>query len=356
MKRRTFITLLAVAPAAACVRPAHSTISGLTMGTRYAVKLAAPIDHALQAELARRIEVELAAVNRAMSTYDVRSELSEFNRRQDLYWVPTSPGLLEVVESASRISTSSRGAFDITVGPLVDLWGFGPQYRSRAIPNAAAIEQIRKSVGYQYVQTDPSAGAIRKTLSHTQIDLSAIAKGYGVDRVAMILDRLGVEDYLVEIGGEFRARGTAASGRVWRIGIEKPVYGQRGHGEVTGKIPGEIAGEVIGKTIVKTIVLENRAIATSGTTIDFFEQDGRYYSHSIDPMTGRPVQHPPMAVSVVADTTMEADGWATALLVLGAEQGYSLAQGRGLAALFVTASGSSFDIQVTDALRAHLIG
>lgn len=348
MKRRTFITLLAVAPAAACVRPVHSTISGLTMGTRYAVNLAVPIDHALHAELARRIEVELAAINRAMSTYDARSELSEFNRRQDRHWVPASPGLLEVIESASRISTSSRGAFDVTVGALVDLWGFGPQYRARQIPNDAAIEQARKSVGYQYVQTDPSASAIRKTLSHTQIDLSAIAKGYGVDRVAMILDRFGLEDYLVEIGGEFRAKGTAASGRVWRIGIEKPVYGQRGH----SKIPGEIPGATIGETIV----LENRAIATSGTTIDFFEQDGRYYSHSIDPRTGRPVQHPPMAVSVVADTTMEADGWATALLVLGAEQGYSLAQARGVAALLVSASGPSFDVRVTDALRAHLIG
>lgn len=352
MRRRTFITLLAAAPAAACVRPVHSTISGLTMGTRYAVKLAVPIDHALQAELAGRIEVELAAINRAMSTYDARSELSEFNKRQDLDWVPASPGLREVMESASRISAASRGAFDVTVGPLVELWGFGPQYRVRRVPNDAAIERVRKNVGYQHVQTDPSAGAIRKTLSDTRIDLSAIAKGYGVDRVAMVLDRLGLDDYLVEIGGEFRAKGTAASGQVWRIGIERPVYGQRGYGE----IPEEIPREIRGKTIGETIALENRAIATSGTTIDFFEQDGRYYSHSIDPRTGRPVQHPPMAVSVVADTTMEADAWATALLVLGAEQGYSLAQARGLAALFVTASGPSFDVRATDALHVRLIG
>ena len=314
------------------------------MGTRYAVELASPIDDALRAELVELIEVELAAINRAMSTYDARSELSEFNRRQDLRWVPASPGLLEVLDSAARISISTQGAFDVTVGPLVDLWGFGPQYRTRRVPNDGAIERVRKSVGYQQVRTDRPAGAIRKTLSHTQVDLSAIAKGYGVDRMAMILDRQRIGDYLVEIGGEFRARGTAAAGRDWRIAIEQPVYGQRDHREISGEIPGQI------------VALKNRAIATSGTTMDFFEQGGRHYSHSIDPRTGRSVKHPPMAVSVIADTTMEADGWATALLVLGPEHGYSLAQARGLAALLVTASGSTFDVRVTEAFRAHLVG
>lgn len=336
MRRRTFITLLAVAPAAACVRPVHSTITGLTMGTRYAVELAAPIDNAVRTGLAQLIEVELAAINRAMSTYDPRSELSGFNGRQDLRWAPASRGLLEVIDSASRISTSTQGAFDVTVGPLVDLWGFGPQYGTRRVPNAAAVERVRTSVGYQRVQTDPSAGAIRKTHGRTQVDLSGIAKGYGVDRVAMILDRQGVDDYLVEIGGEFRARGTTAAGRPWRVAIEQPVEGRRSLGE--------------------TVVLENRAIATSGTTKDFFEQGGRRYSHGIDPTTARPVEHPPMAVSVVADTAMEADGWATALLVLGPERGFSLAQARGLAALLVTASGPTFDVRVTDALHAHLLG
>jgi len=306
------------------------------MGTRYAVQLAASIDNAARAELTAQIEGELAAINRAMSTYDPRSELSEFNRRQDPGWVPASRGLLEVLDSASRISTASQGAFDVTVGPLVNLWGFGPQFHTRRVPDDAAIEQVRKSVGYHYVQTDSSASAIRKTLSRTEVDLSAIAKGYGVDRVAMILERQGVDDYLVEIGGEFRAKGTTAAGRPWRVAIELPVEGRRRLGE--------------------TVVLGNRAIATSGTTKDFFEQDGRHYSHSIDPTTARPVEHPPMAVSVVADTAMEADGWATALLVLGPERGYSLAQARGLAALLVTAAGPTFDVRVTDALHAHLPG
>ena len=336
MKRRTFITLLAAGSVAACARPVHATIRGLTMGTSYAVELAAPIDDAVRTRLAELIEVELAAINRAMSTYNPRSELSEFNRRQDLRWTPASRSLLEVLESASRISTSTHGAFDVTVGPLVDLWGFGPEYRTRRVPNDAAIEQVRESVGYQHVQTDPSAAAIRKKHSRTQVDLSAIAKGYGVDRVAMILDRQGIDDYLVEIGGELRARGTTAAGKPWRVGIERPVEGRH------------VVGEIV--------VLENRAIATSGTTENFFEQDGRHYPHIIDPKTARPVEHPPIAVSVVADTTMEADAWATALVVLGPEQGYSLAQARGLAALLVTASGRTFDVRVTDALRAHLVG
>ena len=336
MKRRTFITLLAAGSVAACARPAHATIRGLTMGTSYTVELAAPIDDAARTGLKELIEVELAAINRAMSTYDPRSELSEFNKREDLRWVPASRGLVEVLDNALRISTATQGAFDVTVGPLVDVWGFGPQYRTRRVPNDEVIEQVRDSVDYRHVQTDPSAGAIRKRHSRTQLDLSAIAKGYGVDRVAMILDRQGVHDYLVEIGGELRARGATAAARPWRVGIERPVEGRHVLGEI--------------------VALENRAIATSGTTMDFFEQDGRHYSHCIDPKTGRPVEHPPMAVSVVADTAMEADGWATALLVLGPERGYSLAQSRGLSALLVTASGSTFDVRATDALRAHLVG
>jgi len=271
-----------------------------------------------------------------MSTYDPRSELSQFNGRQDLQWVPASQGLLEVLNSASLISTASQGAFDVTVGPLVDLWGFGPEYRPRRVPDDAVIERVRKSVGYQHLQADPSAGAIRKRDSRIQVDLCAIAKGYGVDRVAMILDRQGVHDYLVEIGGELRARGTRAAGRPWRVGIERPVEG------------GHVLGEIV--------ALGNQGIATSGTTEDFFEQDGRHYSHIIDPKTARPVEHPAMAASVIADTTMEADAWATALIVLGPERGYSLAQARGLAAMLVMASGSTFDVRVTDAFRAHLLG
>jgi thiamine biosynthesis lipoprotein len=306
------------------------------MGTSYTVELAAPIGDAVRTGLKELIEVELAAINQSMSTYDPRSELSAFNRRQDFRWVPASTGLLEVLVNASRISTSTQGAFDVTVGPLVDLWGFGPEYRARRVPNDAVIERVRESVDYRHVQIDPSAGAIRKRHSRTQVDLCAIAKGYGVDRVAMVLDRHGIHDYLVEIGGELRARGTTAAGRRWQVGIERPVEGKHVLGEI--------------------VALENRAIATSGTTEDFFEQDGRHYSHIIDPMTGRPVEHPAMAASVVADTTMEADAWATALVVLGSERGYSLAQARGLAALFVTASGPTFDVRVTDAFRAHLVG
>jgi thiamine biosynthesis lipoprotein len=336
MKRRTFITLLAVGSVAACARPAHATIRGLTMGSTYTVELAAPIDGAARTGLVELIEAELAAINRAMSTFDPRSELSEFNRRQDLRWTPASRGLIEVLDGASRISTRTQGAFDATVGPLVDLWGFGPEYRTQHVPDDALIERVRESVGYRHVQTDPSAGAIRKRHSRTQVDLGAIAPGYGADRLGMILDGQGIHDYLVEIGGEFRAKGTTAAGKPWRVGIERPVEGRRVLGEI--------------------VALENRAICTSGTTKDFFEQDGRHYSHIIDPRTARPVETPPMAVSVVADTAIEADASATGLLVLGPQRGYALAQAHGIAALLVTASGSTFDVRVTDALRPLLVG
>ena len=336
MKRRTFITLLAVGSVAGCARPAQATIRGLTMGTSYTVELAAPVDDAMRARLAELIEAELAAINRSMSTYDPQSEVSKFNARQDLRWTPASRGLVEVLDRASQISTASQGAFDVTVGPLVDLWGFGPEVRPRRVPDEIAIERARASVGYHNVQADLSNGAMRKKDSRIHVDLCAIAKGYGVDRVAAVLDRQGIHDYLVEIGGELRARGTTAAGGRWRVGIARPVE----HKHVVGEI----------------VALENRAIATSGTTEDFFEQEGRHYSHIIDPKTARPVEHPPMAVSVVADTTMEADAWATALVVLGPERGYALAQTRGLAVLFVTAAGETFDVRATDAFRAHLVG
>lgn len=334
MKRRTFLTLLAAGSVAACARPAHATLRGLTMGTSYTVEFAAPIDDAQRARLTALIEAELAAINRSMSTYDPQSELSRFNARENPGWTPGSAGLLEVLDSASRISTASEGAFDVTVGPLVDLWGFGPQYRLRHVPEDDAIAYVRESVGHRHVQIDRAAGAMRKTHGRTRVDLCAIAKGYGVDRVATVLDRQGVRDYLVEIGGELRARGSAA-GRAWRVGIERPIEGKR------------VVGE--------TVVLQDRAIATSGTTEDFFEEHGRHYSHIIDPMTARPVLHPAMAASVIADTTMEADAWATAMIVLGPQRGYALAQARKLAVLFVTAAGSSFDVRVTDAFRGHLV-
>lgn len=335
MKRRTFIKLLAMGSVAACARPAQVTIRGLTMGTSYVVQLAAPIEDAVRTRLTDLIEAELAAINLAMSTYDPRSELSAFNRRQHLDWTPASRGLLEVIDSASRITTATQGALDVTVGPLVDLWGFGPQYDTRRVPDDAVIKRVRQSVGFHNVQTDQRTGAIRKRHGGTQVDLSAIAKGYGVDRVAMVLDREGVHDYLVEIAGEIRAKGAAAAGTPWRIGIERPVDG------------GHVVGEIV--------ALDNRAISTSGSTQNFFEQDGRHYSHIIDPRTARPVGHPHIAVSVVAATTMEADAWATSLVVLGPEHGYELAKARGLAALFVTASGSAFDVRATDPFRAHLV-
>ena len=238
MKRRTFITLMAAGSVAACARPAHATIRGLTMGTSYAVELAAQIDDSVRTRLVELIEAELAAINRAMSTFDPRSELSEFNRRQDLRWTPASRGLFEVLDSASRISTATQGAFDVTVGPLVDVWGFGPEFRTQRVPNDTLIERVRESVGYKHVQTDPSTGAIRKRHSRTQVDLGAIAPGYGVDRLAMILDSQGVHDYLVEIGGEFRARaprrredpGGSASSVRWKVdaSLERPSSSRTG--------------------------------------------------------------------------------------------------------------------------------
>lgn len=306
-------------------------ISGSTMGTRYNIKLAGLPEEISSEKLKSRIDAELERINDQMSTYRPSSEISRFNGYDGKEWVPVSPETARVVAAAQRISNETQGAFDITVGPLVNLWSFGAEPIDQAVPGTEQIKEVKAKVGRYTVEVRDDPPALRKYRSDVEIDLSAIAKGFAVDQIVELLDNLGVAGYLVEIGGEIRARGAKADGTAWVVGIEAPKEFTRGIQEV--------------------IALVDRALATSGDYRNFFEQDGKRYSHTIDPATGRPVEHNLASVSVVTEDCMHADAWATALMVLGPEIGFHFATERNLAVLFIVRGEEGFIRRPTPAFE-----
>lgn len=293
-----------------------SVIDGLTMGTTYTVK-AVPNSHS---DLRDGIEKTLDLVNRQMSVFRTDSEISRFNRYRGSDWFSLSPDTARVVARAISVSEISGGAFDITVAPLVNLWGFGPKARQRVPKNEEIIESLNR-VGYQHIALRRSPPSIRKKIREVALDLAAIAKGYGVDRVAEFLDSKKVSGYLIEIGGEVRAKGKNRNNRWWRIGIASPT---------------------MNFGIQKVIELRNLSMATSGDYRNYFQEKGVRYSHTIDPHTGRPVTHSLVSVTVVHRSCMVADALATALNVLGPDRGFDLAQKENLAAYFIIKSSSGF--------------
>ncbi len=313
---RGALALLLVALTAGCRRqPVQVSLHGEAMGTTYSVKLI-PDQAALSGEeelaLAQAVSGAIGEVNALMSTYDPASELSRFNASTSSEPFPVSPPTLANFVEAKRIGDASGGAFDITVGPLVNAWGFGPD-RSRRSPSVDEIARLREQVGWDKLEIGPS-GVLRKLVPGLYCDLSAIAKGYAVDRVSELLVERGFSRHMVEIGGEVRASGTNAEDQPWRIAVEAPQPG--------------------GRSYARVLPLENLAMATSGDYRNFYEEDGKRVSHTIDPRTGRPVEHRVGAVTVIDANCMTADGWATALNVLGEDQGYRVAVDQGLSALF----------------------
>ncbi len=296
-----------------------SYLTGSTMGTTYAIKYrhvsAHPSANLSAGEIQQEIEWQLAAVNQTMSTYDPESELSRFNRSESTDWIPVSAPLYTVLKAALEIGSQSKGAFDITVGPLVNLWGFGPQDGAQRIPDAAEIAATLERTGFDKLMLHDTASAVRKTRADVYVDLSGIAKGYAVDQIAAMLERYGVAHYMVEIGGEIRARGSNAQQIAWQIGIDKP--------------------QMHGRAVQKVLSLKNTALATSGNYRNYFMIDNRRYMHVIDPVTGWPANNNLVSVTVLAETGMLADAWATALLVLGFERGMAMAERIGLRALFI---------------------
>lgn len=322
MKRRTFLSLSALAPLplTGCFKSEQIVLQGATMGTTYTVKYTPVGNGVSSANIQSGIDWVLNGINQAMSTYDAQSELSRFNQTGHTDWVSTSPDLFYVLEQGQRISALSHGAFDVTVGPAVNIWGFGPEQRVEAIPTETELAHSQAQVGYQQLQLDTSQNAIRKTRPNLYVDLSGIAKGFGVDKVAELLDAQGIEHYLIEIGGEMRSRGHNQDDLPWRIAIEEPTPGTR--------------------RARKIIQLSGQSIATSGNYRNFFEHGGVRYSHMINPTTGWPIKHELALVSVIGEQVMTIDALSTALMVAGSERGLQLAEQHKLAALFISVDGT----------------
>jgi thiamine biosynthesis lipoprotein len=270
-----------------------------------------------------------------MSTYIPDSELSLINSSTSTEWIPVSSQLYDVLFAAQQVSRQTDGAFDITVGPLVNLWGFGPDKVNRPVPAAEDIATILPGTGYRQLELRTSPPAVKKHHPSTYLDLSGIAKGYAVDRIAALLEKNGINRFMVEIGGEIRARGSNQREETWRVGIEKPLIDQR-------------AVEVI-------IHLPDTGMATSGDYRNFFMHDGRRYSHTIDPATGWPVSHDLTSVSVLDDSAMMADALATALMVMGPDLAWRFAEDRNIPALFIINSKDEFTEKHTTSFSPYLI-
>lgn len=282
-------------------------LAGTTMGTGWSVRCAAA-DPARAGEWCRGIEALLATLVAQLSHWDPGSALCRYNRAPAGSWQRLPVDLAAVVDAALVIAADSDGAFDPTAGPLVDLWGFGPPGPCTGLPDAAAVAAARARVGWQRLQREGD-GLLQP--GGVQLDLSAIAKGHAVDRLSQWLDEAGLPHHLVEIGGELRGQGVKPDGLPWWVGIETP--------------PGVAAGPV-------RVALDGLSIATSGDAIRHFEHAGARHAHTLDPCSGRPLRQAPAAVTVIHPLCRDADGWATALTVLGAEAGLRLAERRGLAA------------------------
>jgi thiamine biosynthesis lipoprotein len=332
------VTLSAIGSACASppAPPALHVFDGASMGTTYTVRVVTGDvwDSARHDRVGARIQQALDDVESKMSTYLDASELSRFNQTLSVDPFPVSPETFEVVSQAYALSELTGGALDITVGPLVNAWGFGPVEPDVLPPDRESLTRLRGHLGYRKLELDPAASTLRKTDPELQCDLSAVAKGYGVDRVATVLREDGLTRFMVEVGGEVVTRGLSQRDGPWRIAIERPLLG---------------AG------VQRVVPLSDQAMATSGDYRNVREVDGRLLSHTIDPRTGRPVEHRLASVTVVAESGLVADGLATALNVLGPDEGYALAAAEGWAVLFlVRGEGDTITERATPAFESLL--
>ncbi len=304
-------------------------LQGEALGTTWTLKSAEVHTDDRAQELLAVVESALADVDQSMSTYRPDSELMAINAAEGAQAIALSNLMGRVLGEALDVGRASNGAFDVTIGPLVKAWGFGPNKR-RVAPPAEVLEQLTASIGQDKLEL--TEAGLTKAHPQVFVDLSAIAKGFAVDLAVQRLEAVGAKNILIEVGGEIVARGKNAQGQVWRLGIETPSESQR--------------------QIHHAVALDDAAMATSGDYRQYYELDGRRVSHLIDPRTGQPIEHRLASVTVVADQCSTADAWATALSVLGEKDGFELAQNRNLKAYFIvrtedggfsTLSTQSFD-------------
>ncbi|WP_162181078.1 FAD:protein FMN transferase [Solemya velum gill symbiont] len=312
-------------------------LSGSTMGTGWSVKYWSDETLPDKMQVQQSIQSQLNSFEQMMSTYRADSDITQFNHSNSVEWQQVPAELAEVTSAALEISALTDGAYDITVEPLVELWGFGPVETNGKKPSVEEIDLALRKVGYRKLSVNQNLSQLRKSNADLSIDLSSIAKGYAVDRVAQQLNALGIPNYMLEVGGELITMGRSHRGNAWRIAIEKPVDGMQ--------------------SVQLVISPDNMGVATSGDYRNYFEDDaGMRFSHTIDPITGLPVKNRMASVTVIMPSVMLADGYATALMALGPDKAMELAEKNRIAAYFIIRNGKELHTEATSAFAKYIHG
>lgn len=331
--KKWLVALASLLVLAGCEKPVEQVhLTGPTMGTSYNVKYITTESVASPEALQKEIDRLLEQVNDQMSTYRKDSELSRFNQLKSSEPFAVSPQTALVVKEAIRLNGLTLGALDVTVGPLVNLWGFGPEARPEVVPSDEELAERKANIGIEHLSVE--GNTLQKDLVNLYVDLSTIAKGWGVDVVADYIQSQGIENYMVEVGGEIRLKGTNREGVKWRIAIEKPTVDERAIQDIIE--PGDMA------------------VATSGDYRNYFERDGVRYSHIINPETGKPISHKVVSVTVLDKSSMTADGLATGLMVLGEEQGMKVAEEHNIPVFMIVKTEDGFNEMASSAYKPFL--
>jgi thiamine biosynthesis lipoprotein len=311
-------------------------LEGKTMGTFYSVKISGDVKIS-KPLLQQQVDALLERANDDISTYRPASVLSRFNQSHSTDPQPIPRGMADIILTAQRIGRDTQGAMDITVGPLVNLWGFGPDKRAVKVPEQQQIEAAQKNIGLQHLKllSDSRGEWLQKDLPNMYVDLSTLGEGYGVDQLVKLMARNGITNYLVSVGGAVSSRGVNGQGKPWRVAIQKPTDREN--------------------AVQALVDLQGYGISTAGSYRNYFEQNGQRYSHVIDPVTGRPITHRLVSATVIASTALEADGWDTGLMVLGTEKALKLAEEKGLAVYLISKTDEGFSAVMTPQFKAFLV-
>ncbi|MBS0846857.1 FAD:protein FMN transferase ApbE [Citrobacter sp. JGM124] len=313
-----------------------SVLEGKTMGTFWRVSLAG-VDRSQVQGLREKIQAQLDADDMLMSTWKKDSALSRFNQFKGTTPYPVSEGMSDIITMALRIGAKTHNTMDITVGPLVDLWGFGPHKAPERTPDEEQINATKALTGLEHLRVINASGQqwLQKSLPELSVDLSTIGEGYAADHLAKLLEQNGISRYLVSVGGTVVTRGMNPQGKAWRVAIQKPTDREM--------------------AIQALVDINGHAISTSGSYLNYYELDGKRISHIIDPRTGRPITHNLVSVSVIGTTAMEADGWDTGLMVLGTEKAKQVAEKEGLAVYLITKEGNGFSTWMSPQFKTFLL-
>lgn len=324
-----FVLLVLIGCCVSCApAPRELILSGPTMGTTYTVKVVGTPASLDAAAIRRELESVLAAIDVQMSTYRADSAISQFNAAASTDWIEVPVDLARVAAAAREISERSGGAFDITIAPLIDAWGFGPSGEPAALPDEAAIAALRDRMGYRLLEVRLAPAALRKQHPALTIDVNGVAPGYAVDLLAERFAALGLKNFMIDIGGEVLARGRNSQDEAWRIAVERPVDDE--------------------PQPFRVLQLQDASVTTSGEYRHYFERDGQRYSHTLDPRSGHPIVGFG-SVCVVGGSSLVIDAWATALNVLGPQEGLRLAQREGLAVMYVVVNGATLEAHMSPA-------